>query len=180
MIALVFVGQTGSGKTTLIKHLEEALSLTRISSGDIARSLSKNDPLAKAELDLGHMAPELAMRAEILAQIEAATAKTGDFMIDGFPRTIAQLYILESVPQIKPLYFIVECDPLICVRRLVKRGREHDHSDAVATRMKFYETETAAMLNIIYDQAETLDGATDTDYLTGTVIASYKTALREI
>lgn len=176
MIALVFIGQTGSGKTTLAKAVAERLGITRISSGDIARRMAETDTFVKAELSQGEMAPELAMREEVAMCIEEAVAMTGDFVIEGYPRTLAQLYLLESVPNIRPLYFYMDCDQLVCLRRLIGRSRAHDHADAVATRFRYYEQTTEPLLSVLNLHITDLDAELDLESLAIQVAEDFRTA----
>lgn len=112
------------------------------------------------------------MREEVKARIEAAVSRTGDFIIDGFPRKLEQLYILESVPEIQPIYFMLETDPLVCLRRLIQRGRPDDHPDAVATRWRTYEEQTEAMCALLYGQGIELDAELPIEALVD-IVAEY-------
>lgn len=156
--ATVIIGLTGAGKSTLARGVSDTLSIPLISSGDIARQIASGDLSARLDLSKGDWAPEMAMRAEVGAQIEAAIASRGQFIIEGFPRRLEQLYILESVPGLRCTYFHLYCDPLTCMRRLIARGRAGDHPDAVGTRLQHYREHTLPMLNTLADHIVELDG----------------------
>ncbi|OQX90581.1 MAG: adenylate kinase [candidate division Zixibacteria bacterium 4484_95] len=95
---LVFLGPPGSGKGTQAKVLAEKKKITHISTGDVLRSAVKSGTelgkKAKSYIDAGALVPDdiiLGMIKEILRK-----NKKG-FILDGFPRTVAQADSLENL-----------------------------------------------------------------------------------
>lgn len=145
----ILIGQTGSGKTTLANSLGEALGLPVISSGKIAAAIADADAFARAGLEKGDYAPELAIREEVVAQMEAAMATAGDFIMEGFPRKLPQLVITETVlAPVRPIYIELDVWPITCIRRLVARNRKGDHPDAIAVKWLAYEHDTQPVINL--------------------------------
>ncbi len=95
---IVLLGAPGSGKGTQSQLLVKAYGVPQISTGDLLReAVAKGTPLgvrAKAAMDQGHLVDDqivLGMIRERLARPDAAPG----FILDGFPRNIAQAAALE-------------------------------------------------------------------------------------
>ena len=96
---ILLFGPPGSGKGTQSNLLVEQKKMHHISTGDLFRSAIKNaTPLgkeAKGYLDTGRLVPDsvtIGMVQESLAQLNGR-----DFILDGFPRNLAQADALESI-----------------------------------------------------------------------------------
>jgi adenylate kinase family enzyme len=107
--------------------------------------MAQVDKITREELGKGEWAPELAIRTAVMVRIEEACIKSGDFIIEGFPRKLEQLYLLESIPHIEPIYIKLLVDPITCMRRMIYRKREGDHADAIAMRFRSYQDQTVPM-----------------------------------
>jgi adenylate kinase len=99
-VRLVLLGPPGAGKGTQAKQLEEELKIPQIASGDLLRAAVRNKtPLgtqAKRYMDQGTLVPDdlvLKMIEERLREPDAAKG----FILDGFPRTLAQAEALRDV-----------------------------------------------------------------------------------
>lgn len=99
---LALFGPPGSGKGTQAKALIKALGIPQLSTGDMLResikagtSLGKK---AKEYMDLGKLVPDEVMIGMIQSRIQSADCSKG-FMLDGFPRTVAQASALDSMLQ---------------------------------------------------------------------------------
>lgn len=97
---LVLLGAPGSGKGTQANFLVRDLGIPHISTGDILREAAKNGtPLglqAKGYMEQGALVPDALMLdlvRERLAQPDAARG----FLLDGFPRTVAQADGLDRI-----------------------------------------------------------------------------------
>lgn len=90
---LVLLGAPGAGKGTQAKKLIEKYGIHQISTGDILREAVKNGTetgvKAKAFMDNGQLVPD-----ELVIEIIGEELKKGccvnGFILDGFPRTLAQ------------------------------------------------------------------------------------------
>ncbi|HEC34830.1 MAG TPA: adenylate kinase [Chloroflexi bacterium] len=97
---VVLLGLPGAGKGTQAERLAEALGVPHIASGELFREhLDKGTGLgeqARAYIERGDLVPDevtIGMVAERLSRPDCA----GGFILDGFPRTVAQAEALERV-----------------------------------------------------------------------------------
>jgi adenylate kinase len=97
---IVLVGPPGAGKGTQAKIVAERLKIPAISTGDIFRAnVGAGTPLglkAKTYMDAGQLVPDsvtIAMVRDRLSQPDVANG----FLLDGFPRNVAQAEELESI-----------------------------------------------------------------------------------
>jgi adenylate kinase len=90
---LVFLGPPGAGKGTLAALAKNALGVVHISTGDIFRANIKNGtPLGlkvKAILDSGGLVPDETTIEIVKDRLAQADCQAG-YLLDGFPRTVAQ------------------------------------------------------------------------------------------
>jgi len=90
---IVFMGAPGSGKGTQAQRLEKKFGIPQISTGDILRKhLSEGTPLglrAKEIMEAGGYVDDGTMLAIIRDRLSQPDAAKG-FILDGFPRTVAQ------------------------------------------------------------------------------------------
>lgn len=97
---LVLLGPPGAGKGTQARMLEGKLHVPQVASGDLLRTAVRERTVlgiqAKAFMDKGRLVPDdlvLGMIAERLDQADAACG----FILDGFPRNVAQAETLGSI-----------------------------------------------------------------------------------
>lgn len=99
-MVVIFFGPPGSGKGTQARELEEKLKIPQLSTGDMLRTAIKaGSPLgkkAKGYMDKGRLVPDDLMIDLIRVRIEEADCTNG-FLLDGFPRTVAQAKALDSM-----------------------------------------------------------------------------------
>ena len=97
---IIIFGSPGVGKGTQAKILAFKLNIVHISTGDILREAIKkgtNTGLkAKAIVESGGLVPDDIMGGIILEVLKEDKCKNG-FILDGFPRTIAQAKILSNI-----------------------------------------------------------------------------------
>jgi adenylate kinase len=96
-LRLVFLGPPGAGKGTQAKILEERYGARQISTGDILRAnVTAGTPLgakAKSFMDSGGLVPD----DVIIGMMEGELGKLQSFVLDGFPRTVAQAEALDAM-----------------------------------------------------------------------------------
>ena len=97
---LIIMGPPGAGKGTQAKIVAERLGIPAISTGDIFRSnVSEQTELgieAKRYMDAGDYVPDEITNAIVRDRLQEPDAARG-FLLDGYPRTKAQVAELDSV-----------------------------------------------------------------------------------
>ena len=114
---LILLGPPAAGKGTQAECIAERYSLAHISTGDMLRAeISKKTPLglrAKALIDDGNLVPDEIINEMVLSRIQHEDCSIG-FLLDGYPRTIAQAETLAGAVNIDAVIDInVDSDILI-------------------------------------------------------------------
>jgi adenylate kinase len=103
---LILFGPPGSGKGTQAAILREKLSLAHISTGDILRDrIASADPLGlevAATMNRGDLVPDAVVNRIVEDRIEKPDARRG-FILDGYPRTVAQAGLLAAMLRAKQI-----------------------------------------------------------------------------
>ena len=111
---IVFLGAPGAGKGTQSAKLSAELSIPQLSTGDIFRAALKEGTevglQAKSYMDSGNLVPDDIVLKVIEERILADDCK-GGFILDGFPRTVAQAEGLEKMLQNNNL----SLDQVVCL-----------------------------------------------------------------
>jgi len=167
-VRVVLLGPPGAGKGTQAQIIAGRLGVPAISTGDIFRvNVSKQTELgkkAKVYMERGDLVPDevtVAMVKERLAEPDAVEG----FLLDGFPRTIAQAEQLrESLAELGQrldcvLELVVEQEELVrrlSGRRMLVDGemvqRDDDKPETVRHRLHVYREQTAPLAGF-YEQA---------------------------
>jgi len=102
LMRLILLGPPGAGKGTQAKMLKEKFQIPQISTGDILRQAVKDNTelgaRAKTVMDTGQLVPDNIVIGLIKERIRQGDCKTG-FILDGFPRNIAQAEKLSETLQ---------------------------------------------------------------------------------
>lgn len=97
---LVLVGPPGAGKGTQAEFIAEHFSIPKISTGDIFRSNvsggTELGQLAKKYMDAGDLVPDEVTNAMVHDRLNQPDARDG-FLLDGFPRNVAQAGELDTI-----------------------------------------------------------------------------------
>jgi adenylate kinase len=154
---VLFLGPPGSGKGTQARRLAERLAVPAISTGDILRdAVRRGTPLGRevqVVMERGDLVPDKTMIALIHERLSAADARDG-FILDGFPRTVAQAQALErELPGngngISAVINLLVPEAVLIERlrgRSDVEGRADDRPEAVAERLKVYQEKTAPLV----------------------------------
>ena len=162
---LVLLGAPGSGKGTQAARLKEHLQVPHISTGDLLRAE------VAAGSKLGLAAKEVMARGELvsdeilLGMLEDRFSRPdtkGGFILDGYPRNLAQADALDGLLQRigQPMDYAVQLDvpQELLVERIAGRakaeGRADDAPDAVRKRLQVYENQTAPVVEFYRQHAQ--------------------------
>lgn len=151
---IVFIGPPGAGKGTQAERMIEKYSLAHLSTGDMLRAArdAQTDVGKKADeyMSSGQLVPDdiiVGVIQERLAQSDCQ----GGYLLDGFPRTIAQAEALDKMLADKgtPLDVVLELkvpeDELF--QRLAGRGRADDTPEVIKQRLVAYRDQTSPLLD---------------------------------
>lgn len=161
---LVLVGPPGAGKGTQAEVLSQQLGIPHISTGELFRTnVGEQTPIglkAKQYLDAGELVPDSVTNEMVRERLDADDVKQG-FLLDGFPRNVAQAGVLHGILGdlgVK-LDAVVEFDVAedVVVERLLARGRADDTEDVIRRRQQIYREETAPLLDYYRGQVITID-----------------------
>lgn len=175
---LILVGPPGAGKGTQAVHLAQHYSIPHISTGDIFRAnLKEGTPLglqAKGYMDKGELVPDSVTNAMVKDRLTHADTANG-FLLDGFPRNVAQAEVLRAVLAEKktPIHAALELaiENSEIIKRLSSRRtcrgcgkvfpgaldkcdgcggelyqRDDDKEDVIARRLEVYAEQTAPII----------------------------------
>ncbi|MBU9720203.1 MULTISPECIES: adenylate kinase [Bacillaceae] len=97
---LILMGLPGAGKGTQAEKIVEKYGIPHISTGDMFRAAIKNGTelglKAKAFMDEGNLVPDEVTVGIVRERLSKDDCKNG-FLLDGFPRTVAQAAALEDL-----------------------------------------------------------------------------------
>lgn len=156
---LIILGPPGAGKGTQAAKIAEKFGIPAISTGDIFRANIKNEtPLGlqvKEVLASGGYVTDDITNAIVRDRLFEDDAEQG-FLLDGFPRTAAQVETLDAIlaEHDHALEAVLELtvDDEAVVQRLLKRaqieGREDDTEEVIRERQAIYRRETAPLTDV--------------------------------
>jgi adenylate kinase len=160
-VRVVLLGPPGAGKGTQAQIVAGRLGVPAISTGDIFRAnVSGQTDLgkqAKEYMDAGDLAPDEITVAMVRDRLDEPDAKAG-FLLDGFPRTIAQAEMLrdslaeQQLRLDRVLELVVDEEELVrrlSGRRMLVDGkcvqRDDDKPETVRHRLEVHREQTAPL-----------------------------------
>jgi adenylate kinase len=121
---LVLIGPPGSGKGTQAVRIAEKYGIPHISTGDTLRAAVRaGTPLGRQVADTlasGGLVGD-ALMTDLVRDRLAARDVAGGFVLDGFPRTVAQAESLDAIVDVPLVVALIEAAAEEIVRRLGKR-----------------------------------------------------------
>ncbi len=165
---IVLLGPPGAGKGTQATAIVDAKGVPHISTGDMLRAAVKaGTPIgkkAKAVMDAGELVSDEIVIGIAEERLGQADAQKG-FLLDGFPRTLAQAEALERL--LEKLGTPLDCclaltvDNEAVVQRLLKRaqieGRADDNEATIRERMRVYDSQTAPLLGFYRERRKLIE-----------------------
>lgn len=154
----VLFGPPGAGKGTQAGAMAERFHLCHISTGELLRSeIAAGTPLgmqAKSLIDAGNLVPDEVVEGMIEAKFNSVKDVDG-FLLDGFPRTIAQADALKAMlagrgESVTACVSLMIPDSLVHERiahRALLEGRADDARDeVVSNRIQNYHSKTEPLI----------------------------------
>ena len=182
---LILLGPPGAGKGTQATRLVEKFGIPQLSTGDMLRAaVAAGTPVglkAKAVMEAGGLVSDEIVIGIVADRIEEADAKKG-FILDGFPRTVAQAEALDVMLTQKGLkldaVLELQVDQNALVHRIINRAeeakaagqpvRKDDDPEVFKTRLEAYNRDTAVVAPYYQKsgQLKVIDGMQPIDEVT--------------
>ncbi|RLP24717.1 adenylate kinase [Mesorhizobium sp. YM1C-6-2] len=182
---LILLGPPGAGKGTQAQRLVEKHGIPQLSTGDMLRAaVAAQTPVgqkAKAVMDAGELVSDEIVNAIVAERIDQQDC-AGGFILDGYPRTLAQADAVEKMLKDRgqKLDVVVELvvDDKALVGRIAKRAeetkaagkpvRKDDDPAVFPERLREYYKKTAPLIGYYYakGQLRQVDGMADIDSVT--------------
>lgn len=155
---IILMGPPGAGKGTQAKVIANHFGIPAISTGDIFRAnVAGKTPLgvdAQRYMDAGEYVPDELTNAMVRDRLAQPDAEPG-FLLDGYPRTLAQVEELdEMVGEGHPVNAVVvlTADKEELISRLLQRaqieGRADDTEEVIRRRQEVYTEQTAPLIEV--------------------------------
>ena len=185
---LILLGPPGAGKGTQAQRLVAKHGIVQLSTGEMLRAAVKaGTPIglrAKDIMDRGDLVPDEVVVAIVSDRIDEPDARKG-FILDGFPRTVAQAEALEEMLAEKGLRLdgVIELkvDEDILIRRIesriaetLARGealRKDDDPEVLKSRLEVYRRQTAPLIDFYREKGtlRAVDGMAPIDDVTAAI-----------
>jgi len=158
---LILLGPPGAGKGTQAQRIAAHWKIPQLSTGDMLRAAvakgTKVGKQAKPLMDAGKLVPDEVVVGVIAERIEAPDCKPG-FILDGFPRTVAQAEALDAMLKKRktPLDVVIEIrvDEAELFKRIETRAKDagaggvraDDNPETLKKRILVYKEQTAPLI----------------------------------
>ncbi|WP_206073975.1 adenylate kinase [Pseudarthrobacter sp. AG30] len=154
---MLIIGAPGSGKGTQAERISKRFDVDAVSTGDIFRAnVNEMTPLglrAKTFIEAGDLVPDSVTNEMIRDRLSRSDVENG-FLLDGYPRTAAQVDYLDGVladgKQKLDIVLHLNADDEELVSRMLARssvsGRSDDKRAIISHRLKLYHEQTAAVI----------------------------------
>ena len=182
---LILLGPPGAGKGTQAERITEDFNLPYIATGNILRAaVAEGTELglkAKGFMDAGALVPDELTNAMVRDRLAEPDVE-GGFLLDGYPRNVAQVAelddILTSTGRSLDVAVEITADAAAVVDRLLKRaeieGRADDTESVVRHRLDVYAEQTAPIAGVYAsrDLLVQVDGIGAVDEVTQRLLAA--------
>ncbi len=168
---VILMGPPGCGKGTQAQRLQDRYGMIQLSTGDMLRAAvaagTEIGQKAKAIMDRGDLVPDEIVVGIIVDRIQEPDVQKNGFILDGFPRTVAQAEKLDEVLDAKDIEIdhIIELtvDEAALFARIENRAKESggdvradDNAETLKKRITVYREQTAPILPY-YEKAGRLE-----------------------
>ena len=124
---LIILGRQGAGKGTQCARLSRHYVVPHISTGDVLRiAVKEGSPLgqeARRYMDGGDLLPDDVMIGIVRERLHRDDTRARGYILDGFPRTVAQAEALTEITESQPINVVIDLDVPreVVLRRLAAR-----------------------------------------------------------
>ena len=188
---LILLGPPGAGKGTQAERLVKKHSIPQLSTGDMLRAAVKaGTPVglqAKSVMEAGHLVSDAIVVSIISDRLNEGDARNG-FILDGFPRTVAQAQALDAMLEKKNMQLDgiigLKVDEAALLARIVKRANEtqaaggaaraDDNPETFKARIDAYRVQTAPVAAYYADRGilKIIDGMAPIDEVSAAIDAA--------
>ena len=154
---LLIMGPPGAGKGTQATFISEHFAIPHVSTGDLFRAnLAEGTALgqeAKKYMDAGEYVPDSVTNGMVRDRLKQSDAQAG-FLLDGYPRTVAQVAELDGMLGGKGLDKVIvltaDIDEVVgrLLNRALEQGRADDTEEVIRRRLEVYEEQTAPLIEL--------------------------------
>ncbi|HET7561645.1 MAG TPA: adenylate kinase [Rhodanobacteraceae bacterium] len=184
---IVLLGAPGSGKGTQAKRLKAELGIAHISTGDLLRAaVTAGTALglkAKAVMEAGQLVSDDIVLGLLEQRLAEADTRPG-YILDGYPRNLAQANALEALlarlqqPLDAVLKLNVPDADIVkrCEIRFEQEHRADDNPETVRKRLAVYAEQTAPVADFYARRGvlTEIDGVGDIDAIGGRLLAALR------
>ena len=187
---LILLGPPGAGKGTQAQRLVEKHGIPQLSTGDMLRAAVKAETevgkRAKSVMDAGELVSDEIVNAIVAERIDQEDCAKG-FILDGYPRTLAQADAVADMLAERGMHLDVVIELVVddkaLVGRILKRAeetkaagqpvRKDDNAEVFEERLREYYKKTAPLIGYYYanDLLKQVDGMADMDEVTAQIEA---------
>jgi adenylate kinase len=184
-VRLLLIGPPGSGKGTQAVRIADHFGIAHISSGDLLRQhVTQGTTIGRTVQEFlahGDLVPDGIVMDVLRKPVETAN-REGGFVLDGFPRTVAQAEAAYSVARVNGTWVQVALSLEVpreeLMARILARGRDSGRSDdnlaVIRHRLDLFDATAPALIEY-YARREvliTIQGAQPIDQVTADAIAA--------
>ncbi|TKR72449.1 hypothetical protein L596_019888 [Steinernema carpocapsae] len=192
---IVIIGAPGSNKVTFAQKIAKKYEgFVYLSMGEILRRKVQQNPddelwqrIGK-KMAVGDVVPMKICRELLYQAIHDMGNKSWGYVVEGYPRTQAQLTDFESQVERLDVALLIDCTEQFCIDNIKKRvqeskenidARPDDNDDVVKTRMALFKQNALPMLKTIDDKNKlrVIDGDRDEETIFKEVISAIDNAV---
>ena len=177
---LLMIGAPGAGKGTQAVRVAEHFGVTHISSGDLLRDHVKRETsigrTVKEYIERGDLVPDSVV-LDMLRKPVVAASEAGGYVLDGFPRTVAQAEAAYGTAKDLGVSVQIACYLDVpreeLIGRMLSRGRGvEDSRDVIERRLDVYEEQTVPLIDYYRDRERlvTVNGAAPVEQVTWSLL----------